>query len=106
MGIQKDGGNGMNNITDALKGLGYTTIDEKWYELVAEWRSWYKGSVAKFHNYRVWTGQKYVPCSRYSLGMAKKVCEDFLAEARAKGLFSDEEYKSVEKEFREQIYIL
>ena len=37
---------------------------------------------------------------------AKKVCEDFLAEARTKGLFSEEEYKSVEKEFREQIYIL
>lgn len=77
MGIPKDGGNGMNNIMDALKGLGYTTIDEKWYELVEDWRSWYKGSVAKFHNYRVWTGQKYVPCSRYSLGMAKKVCEDW-----------------------------
>lgn len=37
---------------------------------------------------------------------AKKVCEDFLTEARTKGLFSEEEYNSVEKEFHEGIYIL
>ena len=37
---------------------------------------------------------------------AKEVCENFLAEARTKSLYSEEEYKSVEKEFREQIYIL
>ncbi len=37
---------------------------------------------------------------------AKEVCENFLAEARTRGLYSEEEYKSVEKEFREQIYIL
>lgn len=67
----------MNNIIEALKGLGFTTINEDWYQHVDDWRSWYKGNVAKFHNYRVWTGHKYVNCQRYSLGMAKKICEDW-----------------------------
>lgn len=65
------------NIFDTLKGLGYTTIDPSWYDRVALWDSWYKGNVEKFHNYSVWTGQHKVKCQRYSLGMAKKVCEDW-----------------------------
>lgn len=65
------------NINDTLKGLGYTTIGEDWYTLVENWRSWYKGNVKKFHNYRIWTGQQHVNCQRYSLGIAKKVCEDW-----------------------------
>lgn len=65
------------NIFDTLKGLGYTTIDPSWYDRVALWYSWYKGDVEKFHNYSVWTGQHKVKCQRYSLGMAKKVCEDW-----------------------------
>lgn len=65
------------NIFDTLKELGYTTIDPNWYDSVALWDSWYKGNVAKFHNYSVWTGQHKVKCQRYSLGMAKKVCEDW-----------------------------
>ena len=37
---------------------------------------------------------------------AKEVCEAFLAQAAAESLFSAEEYKAVEKTFREQIYVL
>jgi len=33
--------------------------------------------VADFHNFSVWNGQKKINCKRYSLGMAKKVCEDW-----------------------------
>ena len=37
---------------------------------------------------------------------AKEVCEAFLAQAAAESLFSAEEYKAIEKEFREGIYVL
>ena len=37
---------------------------------------------------------------------AKELCEAYLKEIKENGTFSEEEYQSVEKEFREQIYIL
>ncbi len=37
---------------------------------------------------------------------AKEVCDTYLNEIKANGTFSDDEYKAVEKEFREKIYIL
>ncbi len=37
---------------------------------------------------------------------AKDVCDTYLNEIKANGTFSDDEYKVVEKEFREKIYIL
>lgn len=46
-------------------------------ELLSLWRSWYEGNVARFHSYRVYNGQKRVLCRRASLGMAKKICEDW-----------------------------
>lgn len=37
---------------------------------------------------------------------AKEVCDTYLKEVKQKGIFSEEEYQAVEKEFREKIYIL
>ena len=37
---------------------------------------------------------------------AKEVCDSYLAESKEKGVFSEEEYRAIEKEFREKIYIL
>ena len=37
---------------------------------------------------------------------AKEVCEDYLAEIKEKGVFTEAEYQFVEKEFKEKIYIL
>lgn len=67
----------MNSIIQKLNDLGYQTIDGAWYDRVADWDSWYKGNAEKFHNYTVWNGQNKIKCTRYSLGMAKKVCEDW-----------------------------
>lgn len=44
---------------------------------IEKWESWYKGSVASFHNYRIYNGKNHIPLRRMSLGMAKKVCEDW-----------------------------
>ncbi len=64
-------------IIEKLRELGYETAPESFYSLIDNWRSWYAGDVKKFHSYRVFNGQKHILCRRYSLGMAKKVSEDW-----------------------------
>lgn len=66
-----------NAIVQKLTELGYTTIPEAFYGKVAEWKSWYQGNVKGFHSYRVRNGESVVKCKRYSLGMGKKLCEDW-----------------------------
>lgn len=65
------------NIYKVLRARGYTTVPEEFYTYIENWESWYDGYVKQFHRYRIWNGMKYVPCRLYSLGMAKKVCEDW-----------------------------
>lgn len=65
------------NIFGVLKARGFDTVPEGFYKHIAAWESWYKGDVANFHRYKVFNGQKQVACRRYSLGMAKKVAEDW-----------------------------
>ena len=44
---------------------------------LAEWKSWYAGKVKRFHRYTIYNGSKRVPMERMTLGMPKKVCEDW-----------------------------
>lgn len=87
------------NIIDKLEKLGYKTINANWYDRINNWNSWYKGNVEKFHNYRVYNGMKNVKCTRYSLGMAKKVCEDWA------NLLMNEKVKITLEGEKEQAYI-
>lgn len=64
-------------VIQKLKELGYTTIPEDFYSQVDLWKSWYVGKVKDFHQYRRYNGHKWTKCNRASLGMAKKVCEDW-----------------------------
>lgn len=66
-----------NAVIIKLNELGYTTIPDSFYEKVTEWKSWYQGDVKGFHNYIVQNGERQVKCRRYSLGMGKKLCEDW-----------------------------
>lgn len=66
-----------NAVIIKLNELGYTTIPDSFYSKVYEWKSWYQGYVKGFHNYTVQNGERQVKCSRYSLGMGKKLCEDW-----------------------------
>ena len=43
----------------------------------AEWLSWYEGKVKRFHRYTIFNGKKRVPMERMTLGMPKKMCEDW-----------------------------
>lgn len=65
------------NIYEILRARGYTTVPESFYTYIENWQSWYDGYVKAFHRYTVNNGMKTVSCRRYSLGMAKKVCEDW-----------------------------
>lgn len=65
------------DVVTKLNAMGYKTISTKWYERVANWQRWYRGKVDGFHDYRVWNGMKKVDCCRFSLGMPKKICEDW-----------------------------
>lgn len=64
-------------VIDKLKQLGYTTIPEKFYTQVGVWKSWYQGNVKGFHQYKRYNGHDWAKCERVTLGMGKKVCEDW-----------------------------
>lgn len=52
-------------------------MPESFYTQIDLWKSWYDGNVKNFHNFRVFNGQKQVQCRRYTMGMGKKVAEDW-----------------------------
>lgn len=66
----------MNMIIDYLKGLGYN-VDIDFYGYINTWGKWYAGKVKEFHSYKQYNGKKLIPRERYTLGMAKKGCEDW-----------------------------
>ncbi len=74
------GGKGRLGRMDVFKyfrNRGINTLDSTFYRRIETWRSWYNSNVRKFHKYKVYRGNgTSVDCTRYSLGMAKKVCED------------------------------
>lgn len=60
-----------------LKELGFTSAPKPFYEKIKGWKSWYDGDVKSFHHYETFNGIESVDCKRYSVGMGKKVCEDW-----------------------------
>lgn len=65
------------NVLEKIRELGYDTPPETLYDSIGLWQQWYEGTVKSFHNYRVFNGIKKINCTRYSLGMGKKVSEDW-----------------------------
>ena len=65
------------NIQKKLRELGYNSVPQTFYNLVDVWKSWYDGNVSNFHKYTVYNGIEYLDCQRYTVGMAKKVSEDW-----------------------------
>lgn len=64
-------------VIQKLNELGYSTMRESFYDKVDEWKSWYQGNVKGFHRYKGYNGCEWVDKERVTLGMAKKVCEDW-----------------------------
>lgn len=65
------------NIYSKLRELGYNPVNPKIYEQVRAWKSWYDGEVPTFHKYTVFNGITHVDCERFTMGMGKKVSEDW-----------------------------
>jgi len=65
------------NILRVLRSKGFDTLPEDFYARIDVWKSWYDGNVRGFHNFKVFNGQNHVQCRRYTLGMGKKVAEDW-----------------------------
>lgn len=64
-------------IIKKLNQLGYHTLPGEWYDRVDGWKQWYVGDVKAFHTYRRYNGNNWRKAHRASMGMAKKVCEDW-----------------------------
>ena len=45
-------------------------------EVVKHYLGWYKGKTS-WHTYNVYNGKNFIKCERFSLNMAKRVCEDW-----------------------------
>lgn len=66
-----------NVIKQYLADKGYNTASDDTYSHIDEWLEWYKGYVKKFHEYKIFNGTITTSNTRYTMGMAKKVCEDW-----------------------------
>ena len=66
----------MQGIIQYLKSQGYSTIDQAFYRDITFWMKWYRGKTT-FHNYRVYNGTRHVSKTRKSMGLAKRVAEDW-----------------------------
>ncbi len=93
-------------IFDYFKKKGIDTVDTSFYRKIDEWESWYQSNVAKFHFYRIYTGNgSSTRRRRQSLGMAKQICcdiADLLMNERVKmTIGSDATYDAVMQSFRE-----
>ena len=65
------------DIYSYFRNKGIDTLNPAFYRQIEVWRSWYNSNVKNFHTYKVYRGKgTSVNCTRYALGMAKKVCED------------------------------
>lgn len=75
------------------------------------WGSWYKGSVADFHNYFIYNGKQKIPQQRFTMNMAKEISEewsDILWSEKCKVSFEDEKAQQVADELIEDLdlYVL
>lgn len=66
-----------NKIRQYLVDHKYNTASDDTYSHIDEWLEWYQGDVEKFHKYKVFNGAVITEHWRYTLGMAKKICEDW-----------------------------
>lgn len=66
-----------NKIQQYLREHKYNTAPDETYDHIDNWLEWYQGYVKKFHDYKIFNGSVTTENKRYSMGMAKKVCEDW-----------------------------
>ena len=65
-----------NNIATVLSKKGINLTVGTIYDLMAVWKSWYRGNVNDFHYYTEMVNGKATKCERLTMNMPKKLCED------------------------------
>ena len=65
-----------NNIVTVLSKKGINLTVGTIYDLMAIWKSWYRGNVNDFHYYTEMVNGKSTQCERLTMNMPKKLCED------------------------------
>ena len=66
-------------IQSYLERLGYRTPAGGHAQYMRQYLSWYRGYVSDFHDYAMRVGAARRTLTRYRLGMAKTICEDYAA---------------------------
>ena len=67
----------MNKIQEYLKSQGYSLVASGYSDTIDQWLHWYHGYFEKFHQYSVTVNNTTRQLKRYTLGMAKTICEDY-----------------------------
>ncbi len=67
----------MNKVIQYLKANSYSPPTDDTYNHIDEWLEWYQGEVSDFHRVRIYNGFTITSQDMFTLGMAKKVCEDW-----------------------------
>ncbi len=67
----------MNKIQQYLKSQGYALVQTSYSDTIDQWLHWYQGYFKDFHQYTVTVNSTTRQLKRYTLGMAKTVCEDY-----------------------------
>lgn len=65
-----------NNIASTLSKKGINLTVGTIYDLMAIWKSWYRGNVNDFHYYTEIICGKSTQCERLTMNMPKRNCED------------------------------
>lgn len=65
-----------NNIANVLSKKGINLTVGTIYDLMAVWKSWYRGNVNDFHYYTEIICGKSIQCERLTMNMPKRNCED------------------------------
>ena len=65
-----------DNIASVLSKKGINLTVGTIYDLMAIWKSWYRGNVNDFHYYTERINGTDVKCERLTMNMPKKLCED------------------------------
>lgn len=65
-----------NDIATTLSKKGINLTVGTIYDLMAIWKSWYRGNVNDFHYYTEMVNGQSTKCERLTMNMPKKLCED------------------------------
>lgn len=69
----------IHSILARLNQIRPVRLDNSCYERIQEWQDWWKGFHKPFHEFQELAGDRKKTRKLYSMGMAKKVCEDWAA---------------------------